>query len=81
VPAAIVRLVVTAALVVGVTVAGLNVQLAPDGSPEQAKLTSELNPSEGVTVSVTVPWPPGCIVSDDGDAVRENPGKVAAFTT
>jgi hypothetical protein len=81
VPAAMVSVVGTAALVVGVTVEGLKVQLAPDGSPEQAKLTVELKPSTGVTVSVTVPWPPDCTVSDVGDAEREKPGAVAAFTT
>ena len=39
----------------GVTVVGLKEQLAPLGSPEQAKPTVELNPFCGVTVSVTDP--------------------------
>ncbi len=39
----------------GVTVAGLNEQVAPAGRPEQAKLTVELKPFCGVTVRVTVP--------------------------
>jgi hypothetical protein len=38
-----------------VTCGGLKVQVAPVGRPEQLKLTVELNPPCGVTVSVTVP--------------------------
>jgi hypothetical protein len=79
--AAMESVVVTAALVVGATVEGLNEQLAPDGSPEQAKPTLELNPSVGVTVSVTVPCAPDCTVSEDGDAAKVKVGAGAAFTT
>ncbi len=39
----------------GVTWEGLKPQVAPVGRPEQLKLTAELNPPCGVTVSVTVP--------------------------
>src|SRR5580704_14417492 len=39
----------------GVTWGGLKAQVAPAGRPEQLKLTAELNPPCGVTVSVTVP--------------------------
>ncbi len=38
----------------GVTWAGLNPQVAPVGRPEQLKLTVELNPPSGVTVTVTI---------------------------
>jgi len=37
----------------GVTVVGLNEQVAPLGSPEQVKLTNELKPFCGVTVRLT----------------------------
>lgn len=47
--------VVVTAVPEGVTWAGLNAQVAPAGRPEQLKLTAELNPPCGVTVSVTVP--------------------------
>lgn len=39
----------------GVTWGGSKAQVAPAGRPEQLKLTVELNPPCGVTVSVTVP--------------------------
>ena len=39
----------------GVTVAWSKEHVAPAGSPEHARITGELNPFTGVTVSVTVP--------------------------
>ena len=65
--AVVIVIVVATALPDGVTVAGLNVQLAPAGNPEHAKLTAELNPFSGVTVSVNVPCPPETIVKADTD--------------
>jgi hypothetical protein len=52
----------------GVTVEGLNEQLAPLGSPEHAKLTAEPKPFCGVTVRVTLPWLLEFTVSEPGDA-------------
>jgi hypothetical protein len=62
------------ALPTGVTVVGLKEQLAPDGRPKQAKLTSELNPFCGVTVRFTVPLLPEMTVSDAGDVASVNVG-------
>lgn len=67
---AVIANVVVAAPPEGVTVAGLNTHTAPDGKPEQAKLTAALNPFCGVTVSIVVPAPPELIVNDAGDASR-----------
>ena len=77
--ALMVTVVVAAVVPEGVTVAGLNAQETPAGRPEQAKLTAELNPFDGVmltvadagAVFVSVPLP-GLIVSEksgDGAAV------------
>ncbi len=52
---AIVSVVVAFAPPLGVTVAGLKVQVTPAGSPEQAKLTVELKPFCGATVSAITP--------------------------
>jgi hypothetical protein len=65
---------------VTLTVAGLNEQAAPDGSPEQAKLTVELTPNSGVSVRLTVPVPPERIVSAVGEAESEKKGVLAAKT-
>jgi hypothetical protein len=72
-PTAIVSCVVTAAPE-GVTVAGLNEQVAFAGNPEQAKLTVELNPFIGVIVRVVDPCEPELTVSDVGEAVKVNVG-------
>ena len=53
----------------GVTVVGLNEQLAFAGNPEQAKLTAELKPFCGVTVRVTFPCPPDATANKEGDAL------------
>jgi hypothetical protein len=43
----------------GVTVEGLNVQVAPSGNPEQIGLIGWLNPFPGIDVSVKVDGCPG----------------------
>jgi len=53
----------------GVTLVGLKLQVAPLGRPEQLKVTVELKPLNGVTVSVVVPLCPAWIVSEEGFAV------------
>ena len=58
----------------GVMLDGLNEQADPAGTPEQAKLTLELKPYFGVTVSVTVPWLPELTVSEAGDACNVKVG-------
>jgi hypothetical protein len=63
-----------AALPAGVTVAGLNEQETPAGSPEQAKLTAELKPFRGVTVSRTAPCAPEFTVSKFGAAPNAKVG-------
>lgn len=65
-PAAMVNCVETA-LPAGVTCAGLKLHDTPDGSPEHAKLTAELKPFVGVTVTVVVPWLLDWMVSDAGE--------------
>lgn len=55
---AIVSVVVDAALPLGVTVAGLKLQVAWAGRPEQAKVMADAKPKAGVTVTVVVPLPP-----------------------
>ena len=50
------------------TLAGENVQVAPAGRPEQMKVTAELNPLAGVTVTVVVALCPAVTVSDVGEA-------------
>jgi hypothetical protein len=51
----------------GVTVAWSKEHVAPEGSPEHARITGESNPFTGVTVSVTVPCAPGLTVSEAGE--------------
>jgi hypothetical protein len=48
----------------GVTVDSSKVHVAQLGSPVQARITGELNPFSGVTVTMTVPWPPELTVSE-----------------
>jgi hypothetical protein len=52
---AIVRVVVAAAVPLGVTVVGLKVQVELAGRPEQAKVVAAWNPLTGVTVTVIEP--------------------------
>ena len=63
-----------AAVPEGVTVVGLKEQVAFAGSPEQAKLTAELNPFCGVTVIVADPCEPELTVNDVGEAANVNVG-------
>jgi hypothetical protein len=58
----------------GVTVAGLNEQAAPVGSPEHAKLKVELKPYSGMTVTVATPWLPELTVSAAGKTLRVKVG-------
>jgi hypothetical protein len=60
--------VVEAAPVVGVTVVGANVQVAPVGSPEQANDTAELNPFVGVIVTSVITVWPALTVNTTGEA-------------
>ncbi len=76
---AVIVSVVVAAPPDGVTVVGLNAQVAPAGSPEHAKLTTALNPFCGVTTNGNDPVAPGFklspfavgaeSVNEGGDAV------------
>jgi hypothetical protein len=59
---------VVAAAPEGVTVDGAKEHVAPAGNPEHAKLTGESNPFSGVTISITVPWPPESTVSEAAEA-------------
>ena len=52
----------------GVTEVGLNVAVTPDGSPETAKPTAELNPPAEAIVIVVVFEPVALTFKDDGDA-------------
>jgi hypothetical protein len=60
----------------GVTVEGEKLQLAPAGTPEQLKLTAELNPLLGVTEIVVVPLCPAVTVIEIGETVIEKSGGV-----
>jgi hypothetical protein len=48
-----------------VTVAGLKLAVAPEGSPDACKLTTPPNPFTGVTVTVYVALPPAVIAVED----------------
>jgi hypothetical protein len=61
---------VAAAAPEGVTVAGLKEQDVPLGNPEQAKVTGELKPLDGVTVRVAVPELPELTVRAAGEAAK-----------
>ena len=58
----------------GMMLDGLNEQVAPTGSPEQAKLTVELKPYSGVTVNVIVPRLPELTVIEVGNACNVKVG-------
>jgi hypothetical protein len=63
---AIVSVVVDAALPLGVTVAGLNVQVASVGRPEHAKAMADAKPKAGVAEMVVAPVPPLAIEIEVG---------------
>jgi hypothetical protein len=66
----------------GVTLEGLNEQLAPVGRPLQLKLTESLNPPTGVTVMVEVPELPGTRLTDVGEAeMLKSGGSVTVSVT
>ncbi len=73
--------VVLAALPLGVTVDGLKLQVAPVGSPLQAKLTGELKPFSGVTVIVVCAVEPAVTVPVAGDALSVKLGTDACTVT
>ena len=76
-----VRVVCAGAPFNGVTVAGLNPQDAPAGTPEQVKLTSELKPFAGLTAMLMVPVPPYAITRDEGARYREKSGGSAVMSS
>jgi hypothetical protein len=55
----------------GVTLAGVKLHDAPEGSPEQLSETAEVNPSCGVTIVVAVPLFPDWTVSEAGETATE----------
>jgi hypothetical protein len=65
----------------GVTVVGLKEQVAPAGSPEQAKVTVALNAYIGVTVSETVPEAPDPMAREEGETPRVKFGGGGFSTT
>ena len=75
--AAIICTVVTIAAVeaipaaVGVTVAGVSVQLAPTGAPVQVRATGDVKPLSPATVTVMLAVPPGATLADAGDTATE----------
>lgn len=66
---AMVSVVVAAAPLVGVTLAGENEQVAAAGREPQEKFTVPLYPAEDVTVKVNVADCPGEMVAEDGCAL------------
>lgn len=68
---AIVRLVETAAVPDGVTDSGEKLHVAPEGKPEQAKLTAALKPLIGVTEMMVVVFAPEPTAAESGEAPIE----------
>lgn len=58
----------------GVTVSWSKEHVAPLGRPEQVKVTGELNPFSGVTVSMSAAWPPELTVSEGSETLRTKSG-------
>ena len=65
----------------GVTDAGLILQLAFCGAPEQVRATAWLNPPAGVIVMVEVVLPPLLTVPELGERTRAKPGETAVIVT
>ena len=78
--AAMVSVVVTPPLPVGVTLEGEKEQVAPVGRPEQAKVTAALKPFCGETVRVSEPWLPELMESAAALGVRAKDGGAAETT-
>jgi hypothetical protein len=78
----IVRVEVTAAVPLGVTVAGLKLHAASFGKPLQAKVTCWLKPPEGVIDTVVVAELPAVVVPlDELSCMVKLPVGAAATTT
>ena len=60
----------------GVTVVGLNEQIAFRGSPEHAKEIAEFMPPHGVTVRIACPKPPEATVTTFGETAMEKLGRM-----
>ena len=60
----------------GVTVVGLNEQVAFRGSPEHAKEIAEFMPPHGVTVRIVYPTPPEATVTTFGETAMEKLGRM-----
>jgi NADH:ubiquinone oxidoreductase subunit K len=78
---AIVRVVVTGVVLVGVSELGLNVQVAKAGSPLQANVVGATNPFTGVSVIVIVEELPAVIVPVEALNVIEKSGGGAVIVT
>jgi len=59
----------------GVTVDGEKLHDAPEGNPEQANETDELNPESDVTETIVVPLLPAVTVNEEGEVVTEKSGR------
>ena len=77
---AIVSVVVTA-VPLGVTVAGLKLQVEFAGNPEQANVVAALKPLSGVTLTVVVVVAPLAMLALDEDRDSAKPGTGAVTTT
>lgn len=60
---------------------GLNVAVAPVGTPDALRAMAELKPPETVVVMVLVPLDPCTTDSDDGEAAMVNAGAVTVRAT
>ena len=58
---------------------GVKVQVVFTGSPEQERVTYELKPLTGVTVTTLLAKPPAAVESDVGAAATVNPATVDAL--
>jgi hypothetical protein len=70
---------VVAAEADGVTVVGLNEQVAFAGSPEHAKEIAEFMPPHGVIVRIVFPTRPGWTVTTVGETAMEKLGRMAVM--
>src|SRR5271166_5863852 len=59
---------------------GLKLTVVPDGAPEADRLMALLKPPLIVVVIVDVPWLPGWIVTEDGEAEIVKFGCICAVT-